>query len=42
MTTETASGVVVSYAAAWDAHDEGERRALLERIVGFLGPLPPA
>jgi hypothetical protein len=30
MATE-ASGIVASYAAAWDAHDEGERRALLER-----------
>jgi hypothetical protein len=31
MATDTASGIVASYAAAWDAHDEGERRALLER-----------
>jgi hypothetical protein len=30
MATE-ASGIGASYAAAWDAHDEGERRALLER-----------
>jgi hypothetical protein len=52
MVTEAACGIVASYAAAWDAHDEGERRALLERawtddggrlkrIVGFFGPFPP-
>ena len=31
MATEAASGIIASYAAAWDAHDEGKRRALLER-----------
>jgi hypothetical protein len=40
MASEAASGIVLSYAGAWDARDEGERRALLERIVGFFGPLP--
>lgn len=30
MATVGASGIVASYAAAWDAHDEGERPALLE------------
>jgi hypothetical protein len=31
MATQAASGIVASYAAASDPHDEGERRALLER-----------
>jgi hypothetical protein len=38
MATDTASSIVASYAAAWDAHDEGERRALLEGMdFGELG-----
>ena len=41
MATEAAFGIVASHAAAWDAHDEGERRALPERIVGVCGPVPP-
>jgi hypothetical protein len=31
MATEVASGIIASYAAAWEAHVEGRRRALLER-----------
>jgi hypothetical protein len=31
MAREAATGIVLFYAAAWDARDEGERRALLER-----------
>jgi hypothetical protein len=34
-----ASGIVASCTAAWDAHHEGERRALLERIGGLLRAL---
>jgi hypothetical protein len=39
MATEAASGIVASYAAAWDAHDDDGRR--LKRIVDFFGPFPP-
>jgi hypothetical protein len=41
MATDAAFGIVASHAAAWDAYDEGERRAPLEWIVGFFGPVPP-
>jgi hypothetical protein len=41
MATEAASVIVTSHAAASDAHDGGERRALLKRIVSFFGPFPP-
>jgi hypothetical protein len=36
MVTEAASGIVASYAAAWGAHDEGERGALVERFWGRM------
>jgi hypothetical protein len=32
-------GVIDAYTAAWAETDEAKR---LQRIVGFLGPFPPA
>jgi hypothetical protein len=40
MATEAASGIVASHAAAWGAHDERGREALIAHIGGFREPMP--
>jgi hypothetical protein len=40
MATEAASGIVASHAAAWRAHDEGGREALIAHIGRFHERMP--
>jgi hypothetical protein len=40
MATEAASGIVASHAAAWSAHDEGGREALIAHTGDFHERMP--